>query len=253
MRASDVQALRDQLTALSEGGAGQAVRYGLQLIDEAPERVAPQVREAVLAIVSAYGDAAGEAAGLFYETQRPRPGFNARVAEPSLAEKLLADLAWSLVPLFTPDVFPDAPTEFGSRLFGVVQKSIATPGRETIVLSSSADESAYGIKRVARPNACAFCVYLSTIEAYAFEWAEWHKNCHCVNVPLWEDNPLPENPHEQRWQSAAEEARKYLLDQQYALKPDGQRWRQFFRDHPDLSLSTKNLAREVRRILQLAH
>ena len=252
MLLSEVDELRGQLTSATTLASEDAAAYARSIADESPEKVAAQIKEAVPALVESYGGVAAEAGALFYETQRPtyRP---AEIAPPSIGDVLMHDLGYALVPLFNPDGFDVPLLSFVSLVSSVTQKHAAAGMRDTIVLSSSNDPDAYGVRRYARANACAFCRLLSVQEADVTESTVWHRNCHCVTVPWWEDNPLPENPYEAGWRNALNASREELLRLQRELKPAGMRWRNFFKAHPELAVNNKNLARLMRVRLGIQH
>lgn len=252
MLLSEVNEHRQQLTQVTGLAMEDASAYARQVVDESPERAAMQLREAVPALVGVYGGMAAEGAALFYETQRPqhRP---ARIAPLSVGEALADDLGWALVPLFAPDAVADPLLDFLSRLAGVTQKHVAAGDRDTLALSAAMDPDAGGVRRYARPNACAFCRLLVVSDATVNEDTVWHRNCHCVTVPWWVDNPLPADPNEAEWGRAAEWAQAELLRQQQALKPPGMRRRNFFKARPDLAVNNRNVARLMRQRLGLQH
>jgi len=248
----DVDQLRQELTAATTLASEDASAYARQIVYESPERVAAQLKEAVPSLVESYGGVAAESGALFYETQRPsyRP---AVIAPPSIGDVLVHDLGWALVPVFKPDEFELPVLDLVSRVAGVVQKHVAAGSRDTLILSSSADPESGGVRRYARANACAFCRYLAAMEADVDTDTIWHRNCHCVTVPWWEDNPLPTDPNVAGWRNAAEASRAELLRLQRELKPDGMRWRNFFKERPDLAVNNRNVARLMRTRLGIDH
>lgn len=252
MLLTDVAEHRRQLMKVTSLAVEDASAYARQVVGEAPSRVAAQMREGVPALVGVYGGVAAESAALFYETQRPqrRP---ARIAPLSIGAALANDLGWALTPLFKPDRFDDPAADFVSRLSGVTQKHVAAGDRDTLVLSTDTDPDAGGVRRFARANACAFCRLLVVSDAYVTEDTEWHRNCHCVTVPWWEDNPLPEDPNEAEWGRAFEGAHAELTRLQRELKPPDMRRRNFFKAHPELALNNKNIARLMRQRLGIQH
>lgn len=252
MLLSDVDALRGQLTQVTSLAKADASAYARQVVNESPEQAAGQLREAVPALVGVYGPMAAEGAALFYETQRPtrRP---ARIAPPSIGEALMDDLGWALVPMFTPGGFENPVLDLVSRIAGVTQRHTAAGNRDTLILSTSTDPDAYGVRRFARANACAFCRLLVVSEADVSADTVWHRNCHCVSVPWWEDNPLPEAPYEDEWSEAASWARSELQRMQYEIKPPDMRWRNFFKERPDLAINNRNVARLMRERLGISH
>lgn len=248
----DVDRLRQELTAATTLASEDASAYARQIVDESPERVAAQLKEAVPSLVESYGGVAAESGALFYETQRPsyRP---AVIAPPSIGDVLVHDLGWALVPVFKPDEFELPVLDLVSRVAGVVQKHVAAGSRDTLIMSSVADPDSGGVRRYARANACAFCRYLAAMEADVDEQTVWHRNCHCVTVPWWEDNPLPTDPNVAGWRNAAEASRAELLRLQREAKPDGMRWRNFFKERPDLAVNNRNIARLMRTRLGIDH
>lgn len=243
---------RAQLTQITGLAVSDATVYARSIADESPERIAAQVREASTAIVGAYSPVAAEGAALFYETQRPEPG-RARLASPSIGGALAADLGVALLPLFTPAEYPDPVKSFLSGLGGVIQRHVAAGDRDTMLLSASNDPISRGVRRYARPGACAFCAYLASVVDVVDDDVTWHRNCHCVSVPWWTDNPPPRSEDHERWADAAVRAQKELHRMQVELKPPNMRRRNFFKAHPELAINTKNIVRLMRADLGLAH
>ena len=237
---------------ITELATSDATAYARSIADDSPEQFAGQMREASTAIVSTYGAVAAEGAALFYETQRPRPG-SARVAPPAIGEDLAASLGFAFLPMFKPEGYPDPVGSLLSGVAGVIQKFVAAGDRDTLALSAENDSLSGGVSRYARANACAFCRLLSVSEADVSRDTVWHENCHCVTVPWWEDNPLPTDPNAAGWRNAAEASRSELLRLQRELKPDGMRWRNFFKERPDLAVNNRNVARLMRLRLGIQH
>ena len=240
------------VTALAQQDLGS---YTQSILNEPPERVAAQLRVATPAVAETYGGVAATSGALFYETQRPRPGWSGRLASPTIADTIASQLGWALVPIFKPDVFVDPGVEMLGRVFGLTQKLVALYDRETINLNSSLDPTSGGVKRYARAGACAFCAYLTTIDAHVTEATVWHDRCKCVTVPWWDDNPLPANPKMDEWAEAAQSARA-AIEQDYLAKrrlDPGLKRRDFFRKYPETAKNQKNIAAYMRSSLGLAH
>lgn len=253
MLLAQVDEHRDTVSGIASLAQADIGSFAASIVNESPERVAAQLRAAAPAVVSTYGGAAAVAGALFYETNRPRPGFTAPLAEPSIGDALMGELGWALAPLFATAVDDAAVSLMLSRLDGVTQKFVSDPDRETLRLAAAADPTSRGIRRYATAGACAFCAYLSSVQAHVVESSEWHLHCNCVNVPGWDDNPAPVNPHEERWAKAAEDARSELVRLQHELKPANMRWRNFYKANPDLTVTTKNILRLMRADLGLSH
>lgn len=238
-----------------ERSATDARAYAQTLLDEPPGRVAAQVREMAEAVVSEWSGVASEGALLLYASQRPIPGGPERIAEPSIGERLASDLTYALAPLFAPDAYDTPGLDFLKRLGGVIGLHVAAGDRATMLLTAEADDLSTGVRRFARPGACAFCAYLSSVEATVYDETVWHSDCTCVNVPSWEDNPIPNVDYMTRYADAAENARSAILAE-YAEKrklAPGLRRRDFYKKFPKTAVNQKNIAARMRADLGLSH
>ena len=251
MLLSDVDAHRGLINGITSVAEADITSYASSILDEAPERVAAQVRAASSAVVSQYGDAAAVAGALFYETNRPKPGFTVEMAGPSIGEALTSALGWALAPLFRPEKFELGPLETLNRLGGVVQKHVAIADRETIAGAVRNDKLATGMVRYARATACAFCALMSAQNAHG---SHWHNDCKCVVVPEWLGAPAPDSAVMDRFSEAATGARKALLDARRA-HPDyaSMSNRRFLRKHPEYAINNKNLTRVMREMYGFQH
>ncbi|MEO2134613.1 hypothetical protein [Microbacterium sp.] len=249
MLLSDVDAHRGLINGITTVAENDITAYASSILDEAPERVAAQLRAAVPAVVSQYGDAAALGGALFYETHRPKPGLVADLAAPSIGETLTGALGWAMTPLFRPDEFELGAAEAVNRLGGVVQKHVALSDRETIAAASRRDNLSTGVERFARASACSFCALMSSHNG-----SHWHNNCKCVSVPTWKDSPAPQSEVLVRFAEASDGARQALLDARRAhpewgsLSP-----RKFLRRHPEFALTNRNLTRVMRERYGFAH
>ncbi|WP_308491033.1 VG15 protein [Microbacterium terrisoli] len=247
MLLSEVDAHRDDVAAITTTAASDLTTYGNTILNEAPEKVAGQLRAASTAVISTYGETAAVTGALFYETQRPKPGFTAQLATPSLGETLSSELGWALVPLFTPELFELGPAEALNRLGGVTQKYVANMDRQTVFQAAKKDPTSTGVRWYASANACAFCALMSAQEARTSD-PHWHDHCHCVEVPSWDGSPIPDAEYMDEYGRAASGARQYLMDQHYN-HPDYPKFRsdrRFLKAHPELSINNKNLTRVMR-------
>lgn len=251
MLLSDVDAHRGLINGITTVAEGDITSYASSILDEAPERVAVQVRAAVPAVVTQYGDAAAVAGALFYETHRPKPGLTADLVTPSIGESLTSALGWALTPLFRPDKFELGAVEAVNRLGGVVQKHVAIADRETIAGAARNDKLATGTVRYARATACAFCALMS---AQNVNGSHWHNNCKCVVVPEWLGAPGPDSAVMDRFSEAATGARQALLDAKRA-HPDyaSMSNRRFLRRYPEFAVNNKNLTRVMREMYGFEH
>lgn len=235
----------DNITTLA---VADLTRYYQTILSESAPRVAAQLREAVPAVIGSYGPVASVAAADWYEIVRPVGGFAAVTAvPPSLADDTTSTLGWALAPLFT-ETESDALT----RLVGGLIRLIANFDRETIDFNASRDPLAGRTKRVARPDACAFCAYLAVYSESSHEdTKKYHDHCRCYPVPFTDTTGFPELDYEQRWAEAAERARDEILadyQEKRLLAPD-LRMRAFYRQFPETAVNTSNIVARMREEL----
>lgn len=252
MLLSQVDDHRAQLAGITTLARDDLASYAVTLLDEPPAKVAAQLRAATSAVITTYGETAAVAGALFYETSRPQPGFTARLVTPALGGKLESDIGWALDPLFHPDMID--PADMVDRLSGVAQKHVANADRQTVFQAARKDPTSRGVRWYASAGACAFCALMSSQAARTSD-PHWHRNCHCVEVPGWDDSPIPDVEYMNRYSDAAYGAREHLLELR-RNHPDIDKFphmRGFLKAHPELSVNNKNLTRVMRELYGFDH
>lgn len=251
MLLSAVDDHRAQIHGVTTLAEADIAGYASSILNEPSANVAAQLRVAAPAVISTYGEVAAVSGALFYETNRPKPGFTADLVGASIGEQLTAELGWALTPLFVPEQFDLGPAEAVNRLSGVVQKFVATADRETIRSAAKRDHLSTGVTRYATAGGCAFCALMS---AQSARGGHWHNNCRCVEAPSWQDAPAPASEVRDQHSEAAYGAIAYL-DKLKTENPDWTRMksRQFFRKYPELAMNNKNLTRVMRELYGFAH
>lgn len=241
MEQSQLDARRAGLFDTTTTATADLVGYYQTIQNESPDAVAAQLRAAAPAVVGEYGEIAGTMAADWYEQTRPVAGFGAITANPSIADALPGMLGWALQPLFA-DTGSDALT----RLVGGVQRLVALFDRDTIDLNTARDPLAVTSKRLAVPNACAFCIYMAV--ATDAEHGHYHDHCHCLPAPEWKDDALPGPPD--AWQNAYESAYQAISRGQSEI-PDWHSMKRKVRGakYPELQLTTKNIVARMRETL----
>lgn len=251
MRPAEIEQYRLQQVTIAEVVSADASVYARSIMDLSPERFAQLMREAVESLARMYGPVSGEAAALFYETQRPKSGGRVVVGSPMLGDALSGSLGWAFTPMFAPSKFVDPVGSVLTRVGAVASRSVLDAGRSTMWLSAQQDRFIGGVRRYARASACAFCAYLCAIEADVAADTHWHDDCRCVSVPFWEDNPFPSVEHIDVFGEAARQARSHIeadYREKRALAPDLRR-RNFYRQFPETALTTENVVAVMRKKL----
>lgn len=245
---SEHRATIEGITTLAQNDIGS---YAQSILNESPERVAVQLRAATPAVISQYGEVAAVAGALFYETNRPAPGFTADLAPAPVGQKVASSLGWALLPLFRPDEFELGPQETVNRLAGMVQGLVAAQDRETVRGAAKKDHLSAGTHLFATAGACAFCALMS---AQSVRGGHWHDDCKCVEVPAWDGAPVPDDAVQEAHSTAFRGAVKQLEDTR-AAHPDWSRQspRKFLRVHPEFALTNKNITRVMRESFGFTH
>lgn len=251
MLLSQVDDHRAQINGITTLAENDLTSYASTLMNEPPERVAAQLRAAGGAVIDQYGQVAAVSGALFYETQRPTPGFTADLVTPTIGDDVAAALGWAFAPFFNPDQFDNGPLDALPRLAGVAQRFVATADRETVRGAAKKDHLSTGVESFARAGACSFCAMLSARSARG---GHWHNSCKCVEVPTWRDSPAPASVVRDEHVAATDGAIAYLHNARIA-NPDylAMKSRQFFRAHPELALTNKNITRVMRELYGFAH
>lgn len=206
-----------------------------------PVAVAVALREFMPEAFATYGSAAATLAADFYDDLRAEAlvaaSFTATVVDAPSAETAQSLVGWGLAPLFQ-QAAPVDPALALSRLSGGLQRAIAGADRQTIITNARNDPAAVRYARHASANACAFCAMLATRQAvFRSEKSavrvvgrgtakrgdgskmdvrrkgvkprgtralgeKFHDDCHCVAVPVWPGQEIPEAPYVADWREA---------------------------------------------------
>lgn len=167
-------------------------------------------REAVYALAQQFGQVAVTAAVDFYAAKRTEAGVTGASPRSFLAELpprslVESDVDWAMR---AARQMADDEARIQFRIEAALQKAVIDAGRTQTALTIEADDRAIGFARVARPDACYFClpqafrrtsdgragVYKSRDTAGGFANSEFtgtgvakfHNNCHCVIEPIFD-------------------------------------------------------------------
>lgn len=204
---ADLDNHRTALANITTLAVAELVRFWRGRPDD-PTQVAGQAREFLADATAGYGLAAGALAADFYDDLRAEAGvagaFAAGMATPDTTA--VQDVAgWGLAPLFVTEAEPDADAAL-SRLSGGLQMLVADADRLTIMTNTRRDPTDVRYARHASANACAFCAMLATRQAaYRSEESaggKYHRSCHCIAVPVWPGQEIPEAPYVAQWRES---------------------------------------------------
>jgi hypothetical protein len=168
-------------------------------------------RDAVAALVEQFSHASISLAADFYDAARDHAGvtgsFNAPIIDTPPRSLIDAGIDWAMKAQAEMDATGAA---IQARVDAAMQKAITDSARDEVVAAVEGDDQALGFVRVARPDACSFCmvqamrrskkdgqegrpgVYKTrgTAGVLANEnftgsgAAKFHNNCHCVIEPV---------------------------------------------------------------------
>lgn len=169
----------------------------------------PQYRQAMTAVVQHFGSASASLSAEHYSAMRANAGvpgsFRVAPLDPVPVEKIDASTGWATAdlwdsrfldpnPVITPDFDPTVIIEnTQTKVEGAAQKNVLDAGRDQIMEAVTADRKARGWVRVARPDACAFCLMLATrgvtrgstiYRSQQTASFEAHNTCHCTAEPV---------------------------------------------------------------------
>lgn len=254
------------------------------LLSDPVERAAAGLREAVPAVASAYGRAAGENAAIWYEDVRPAsaPTFRPTPVVPASMADVAGLTTWAVTPLFSGDA-----AGAWSRLAGLVQKAVTDHDRETVVANAERDPATSKRAgrfwvRAASADACAFCAYMAVMTEGAVGWVEsrkkFHPNCRCIPVPsftswhaevpldekgrrvvrdegTWWNRVMGYQPNAEAWTDVFKQAREELVrdqglayDRWYRATKGRARHSHFEKHHRHLMVNTENILARARRL-----
>lgn len=224
----------------------------LALRDQPVPVAAGELREVLPVVAESYGAVATLVAGEFFVEQQRVAGLpqitDFRQPDYDFNTVVQTGVGYSIARLTQGTPFESA----AGLLYGAVQKAVAGFARETIKQNSSSVDVEY--RRVARPNACAFCAYAAVQEILTESEQRFHNDCHCTFVPVFGEFQEPDYYEEFRRQDR--EAYESLSERRNQFEAN------FRREFPTargsdltkaaskegLALTAKNRLAEIRKI-----
>lgn len=249
MLAADLEYRRASLDMVV--GAAQEDLGGLwrSLLNDPVERAAMGLREAVPAVAEAYGQAAAGNAAVWYQDVRPAGAraFRPEVFVPASLAEVEGLTTWAATPLFSND-----PVSAWERMSGLLQKTITDHDRVTVEENATRDPAAFGWRRRASADACAYCAYMAVVldqPDYETAAKNYHDDCNCVPVQAFQGDTIPEQPNEGPWLATFDKAREVITSERARLPG----WRTMRRgdrikNYSEYQLNTRNILARARRL-----
>lgn len=146
----------------------------------------------------------------------------------------------------------------GTQLAASVGLAVANTYRDNTLKLVESDPVAYGVQRVARPGACAFCAYSAAHSNP--EWRggsfqhlhKYHEHCSCSVVPLYKNvtpfmsRAMREQSDEARGALGILRTRQDTMWKSFKEQNPDARKRDFFKNYPQASVTMKNALRVMR-------
>ena len=243
------------------------------LRDRTIPKIAQQLRLTMPAITTQFGEIAATVSANDYNVDRSRASLDTEyVATPkpkSVEASTQAAIGFGIAQL-TKETPYDI---FQSTLAGSVQRLVLQGDRDTVEFNIVTDPDGTSYERVPRPGACAFCMTMaavatddSNIRKEYFD--AYHNFCRCTIRPIFTGGSKTELPEYKQAREAYSLANQELAKQRepieqafrkqfeadYRRNNNGARPRSstvskaFFKEHPDLTFTTPNILRNVRKI-----
>jgi hypothetical protein len=179
-----------------------------QLDIASPAETLEQWIEAATAIIEDYAVAMGALAQEMYLAARDDSGaesdYDPAPIEPPSDDEIEEMLRWALSEAWNDGSLDDA----RDNLEAGAEKLVLDTGRQTTAEAAVEDPQARGWARVARPDACSFCLLLATrggvydshdTATETISGESYHSHCRCVAVPVFEGTPYELPGYLQRW------------------------------------------------------
>ncbi len=249
MRAADLEYRRATLDMVVVAAQEDLGGLWRSLLTDDVERAAMGLREAVPAVVEVYGQTAAGNAAVWYEDVRPAGAgtFRPEPYVPASLSEAVGRTTWAVTPLFSGDA-----EGAWTRLAGTVQKIVMDHDRVTVEENVTKDPAAFGWRRRASADACAYCAYMAVVldqPDYETAAKKYHDDCNCEPVMAFHGDTIPAQPNEGPWLATFEKAREAIAEERVRL-PGWNTMRRGARikNYPEYQLNTKNILARARRL-----
>jgi hypothetical protein len=237
------------------------------LRDRTIPEIAGQLRIAMPAITTQFGEVAAVVSSNDYNLERATANLLTEyIATPQAKPVVTATQA--AVGFGIAQLTKEVPYEvFQSTLAGSVQRLVMKGDRDTVEFNIVTDPDGTSYERVPSPGACAFCMTMAAVATDSGNlrsdyFDKYHNFCRCTIRPIFTGGSPTELPEYKQARDAYSLASNELLKQQQearrlfdiereaqGLRTGGSRATTAFQKaNPELSLTTENILRNVRKI-----
>lgn len=165
------------------------------VVDLSPPAATATLTAEVPPLVQAWGDVSSTVAADWYSLTRPDgPPFTPTVAPAAPVEQIEAMVRWAVGPLWQAYDWDAALRDLLAGSGRLVRQS----SRDTIERNAWDDPASGAFVRVARPDACPWCLMLASRGA-VYRSAEtagatrgFHDSCRCTVSPVYDDDDVPD-------------------------------------------------------------
>jgi hypothetical protein len=242
----------------------------LRLLEDEPFNVFAYEAGQILSPVAAtYSTVAATLAVNYYDQSRAQARQVTSVYEATPADVDVDPVVQSAVAYGTAQAKKGATfAAVTSMIAGAMQRVVNAGDRDTIQFNIVTDPDGTKYQRVPSINACVFCRTMAAVAEVQDDqyYNKYHNYCRCTSLPIFTGQTPLREPWYDEVEQQYEQGRTELLQRQQAQRrefdrqlaadglPTGGRaaTTAFRRSYPELSLTTKNILKEVRKQTGLA-
>lgn len=178
------QQTRQEVSLVADAATAETIELVGAMLRVTPDQGRHLAFSTVPALVEHYGTGTAALAADAYNERRALVGLSdGFLAEPVVSvdeTRLFRGIAWATAPLYAAELTRG---EIDARFRDIVSQEVMEPARETTTRNMRRDPRARGWRRIARANACDFCVMLAGRGAVYIKATvnfAAHDNCHCT-------------------------------------------------------------------------
>lgn len=211
------------------------------------------LRETIPEILTTYGSVVGTVDEVYYQNLREAAGISGDYrasAKPVDWQEIASPISGFAIAR----TVEQAPLSATITLIGgSVSAQLFNFSRENVAYNAGRDPSPTSYRRVTRPKACDFCLYMATAfrgDGSNEEYKNYHDSCGCIDVPVFSGQTFEDPPYYDEFKQETAQANTRIQEirtSARAIDP-GMKDRDFFRKYPDAAVTTSNIVKQVRNV-----